>query len=114
MSDSDKAPLTPEQQRLIETFVVRRTAARKNWNLHAVVALVPFCLFMWGVQTNRDSAIIPAFVLFVIVGAHGYWRVRQTRCCPNCNGVVQPRLEFPYLRCEHCGARLSVGILDQV
>jgi hypothetical protein len=114
MNDKTEVPLADTQRLLIEQFTVVRKAARANWNRHILIALVPFGLFMWGGQTNRNPVTIASWVLFAVIGVHGYLGMRRTRRCPACDSFVAPRIQIPYLMCETCGVRLSVGMKDEM
>ena len=113
MTDSAEVPLADTQRKLIEQFTVVRKASRADWYRHVLIALVPFGMFMWGSQTNHNRVAIAGWILFAIVGIRGYLRMRQTRLCPACGSFVVPRMQIPYLMCESCGVRLSVGVKDE-
>ena len=96
----------------IQQYAALRQRARNSWAFHMLIAMVPFCLFVFKKLPNWG--LLTCFGAFAIIGVHGVYRQYQIDRCPACaarqfarhlNGTRQSEvgdLNF----CLECGVRL--------
>jgi hypothetical protein len=99
---------------IVEQYAARRQRARQDWALCMLIAMIPFCLFIWG----PDFLKLPAGFSFGAIGIWGFNRQRKIDRCPACNscrvpfsisiGGVGGRGFRPNPRyCDGCGVELN-------
>lgn len=66
---------------IVEQYAARRQRAREDWAFCMLIAMVPFCIFVWGPAFLQ----IPAWFAFGAVGAWGVRRQFKINRCPACD-----------------------------
>lgn len=106
------APEPKSAEETIAEFQRRKREFQPRWNRNFLAFALPgFVLF--AVSGSLEEPLSLAGIgLFLIACIRGAYYVFRYRRCPVCADVQVPRWQFPYRRCDGCGARLSWGWKD--